>query len=165
MGDRRALDLLETVPGEEASREREHEYPRDAHLPGTVQQGFDQTVPHAVALAALVHRHRADLGQVLPHHVQCPAPHHLAVTEPLGDPEFLDVLIQVDGGLAQHPAGGDVVGDQAGDGPDVAGAGPPDDVLHRPHTLAAGPGWAVAAGPGWAAPANYWPRRRLSGLE
>ena len=147
MRDRRALDFLEPVPGEEAEREREHEDPRHAHLAGAVQQRLDQAVPDALALAALVHRHRADLGQVLPHHVQRPAAHHLVVAEPLGDPELLDVLIQGDGGLAQHPAGRDVLGDQAGDGPDVAGAGPPDDVLHRPHTLAAGAGRLALAGP------------------
>ncbi len=141
------------MPGEEAEREREHEDPRDADLPGAVQQRLDQAVPDALALAALVHRHRADLGQVLPHHVQRPAAYDLVVAEPLGDPELLDVLVQGDGGLAQHPAGGDVLGDQAGDGPDVAGAGPPDDVLHRPHTLAAGLGPAGRGGPAAGRPA------------
>src|SRR5262249_60987767 len=45
------------------------------------------------------HRHRPDLGQVFPHHVQRAAPQDLTVDGTFGNPELLYILVQGHGRL------------------------------------------------------------------
>jgi ribosomal protein S12 methylthiotransferase len=64
-------------------------------------------VSYALTDGVRVHGKRADLGEVLPQHMQRAAAHHCAV--PLGHPEFLDVLVKRDELLGQqHRAGVEV---------------------------------------------------------
>jgi len=92
----------------------------DVDLPRGPQQRLDQHVPDALAGQGGVDGDRADLGQVLPEHVQRAAADHLAV--PLDDPELLDILVQGDQVLGQqHPPG--VLVHQRLDPQHITGAG------------------------------------------
>src|SRR3954451_1831350 len=90
--DRRALDLLEAVPGEELDLEGEHEDPLQVQFPGHVQQAVHDRVPHALTPDLRVYRDGADLAEVRPQHVQRAAADQLTVG--LGDPELLDRLVE-----------------------------------------------------------------------
>src|ERR1700687_614978 len=101
MGNRGAFDLLESVAREEIDREGQHENPAYTKVTGALQQCPDQPVPDALTLATRIHRDRPDLGKVLPHHVECSTADHHLVVGSFGIPEFLDVLVEGDGGLTQ----------------------------------------------------------------
>jgi hypothetical protein len=129
--DGRPVDLGEAMPPEEPDGERQHEHPPHAHFPGAAEQLSHQAVTDPLALAIRVHRDRPDLGQVLPHHVQGPAPDDHAVGSTFGHPEVLHVLVQRHGGLTEQPTGLDVDVHQPGDRPHILGPCPPDRVVHR----------------------------------
>ena len=134
--DRRAEYLPEAQAAEELDRERQHEYPLHPQLARPVEQDMSDPAPDTVALAVPANRDGPDLGQVLPQHVQGPAADNEPVGLLLGHPEFLDVLVQHDGCLAEQAPGPHVRVDQAADPRDVGGTRLPDRISHGGSTLA-----------------------------
>ena len=90
------------MPGEELLLEGQHEDPPQPQLAGPRQQRRDDRVPDALPDRARVDRHRADLAEVLPEHVQRAAADDLAVE--LADQELLDRLVEGDDLLGQQHA-------------------------------------------------------------
>ena len=86
-----ARRALEAVPAEERGLEGEAEDPRNTEVAGVLQQLDEHRRTQAVALEVRPHRHRAHLGEVLPHDVQSAAADHLALD--LDDPELVDRLV------------------------------------------------------------------------
>ena len=87
-----------------------------------VDERVDDRVPDPAPDHPRVHRHRADLAEVLPEHVQGAAADHLPVE--LGDQELRHRLVQRDDFLGQqHPPGVGV--HQLLDRRHVGGPGPP----------------------------------------
>src|SRR5215472_16373629 len=134
--DRRPVDLVETVAREEPDREGQHENPPHPEFARAAQQRLHQPVADALSLAVRTYRDRPDLGQVLPHDMESPAPDDFAVGDVLRDPELLYVLVEGDGGLGEQPPGTDVAFHQRDDRPHVLGSRTSDRVFHCPHTLA-----------------------------
>jgi uncharacterized protein (TIGR00375 family) len=134
--DRRAEDLGEAKTAEEGDREGQDEHALHAELAGLVKQRMRDPAPDSVPLAARTDRDGPDLGQVLPQDVQCSAADDEAVGFLFRDPEFLHVLVQRDGGLAEQAPGVQVRVDQRADPRDVGGTRRPDPVSHRGSTIA-----------------------------
>ena len=90
------------MPAEEVHRESKAEHTAHADGAGAGQQGVHDRVPDSQAPAVFPDRDRPDLGQVLPHYVQRAAAARCRVSGKLGHAEFLYVLVEGDGGLAQQ---------------------------------------------------------------
>ena len=134
--DRRAEDLREAEAAEEPDRERQYEHPLYTQLASPVEENIRDLAPDAMPLAIRADRDRPDLGEVFPQDVQRPAADDVPAGFLHGDPEFLDVLIQRDRGLAEQAAGAHVRVDQAADSRDVRGTRLPDRVSHGGSTIA-----------------------------
>jgi hypothetical protein len=123
-----ALDLVEPVAAEEAHLERQHEHAADAEFARVLEQPGDHQVADALAPQPRLDRHRADLGEVLPHHVDRATADNPAVQ--LDNDEVGYVLEQRDQLLPQQDALLDVALDEPLDLAHVGRAGAADDGGH-----------------------------------
>src|SRR3954451_15139098 len=141
--DRRALDLDEPGPAEEAGVEGQREQPGEPQFTRRGDQRLEDRPSDAVLNVVGVHGEGADLAEIGPEHVQGPAPHDPAVH--LGDLEVLDVLVQGDQFLGQYLASGACVDvDDRLDRRDIGRAGATDEGLHAGN-LSAAPDQGIAS--------------------
>src|SRR5690606_36686912 len=157
--DELLADGREPVPAEEVGLEGEAEQSAEPEVGSVALELLEQCMPDALAQPGLGDRDRADLAEVLPDHVQCPAADELAVGR-LGHPELLAVFEQRHALLAQQDASLDVGVDDLEHSADVGrarvahpeGAGHPISLRRPPHPWAsasfAGRASTAAARPG-----------------
>ncbi|BDZ40476.1 hypothetical protein GCM10025863_30900 [Microbacterium suwonense] len=123
-------DRLESTADEEAGLESQAEQPRQAQLPGSQLEAFDDRTPDAVIQMVVAHEQGAHLSEVLPHDVQGPASDQFA--RHLGDDELLHRAVQHRQILAEQDTSLDQRLQKRMDAGDVGGAGCADGVLgHR----------------------------------
>lgn len=132
-GHRGALDRAEPVRREELDLERQAEQPRQAQRAGPVDERLEQLMPDAAPPPLRGDGQGADLGQVLPQHVQRAAADDAAVRAGVGDQELLDGLVVPDHLLREQDAHRGVGRDEVADGVDVRGQGGADGDLGTGH--------------------------------
>ena len=94
---------------------------------GVLLERLDDLAPHPVVQPLVLDDERADLAQVLPHHVKGAAADQLAVGR-LGDHELLHGLEEHDEVLAEQDAALDERGKQRADAGDVGRSRRPDAI-------------------------------------
>ena len=120
---------VKPCPLKNSDLEGEHEDALQAKLTRDVEQPVHDQMADAAPPDLRMHRHRADLAEVRPQHVQGAAAEQFAVD--LGDPELLDRLVERHEVLLQQNAAGVDV-DEFLDGGHVGGPGAPH---HEPAGL------------------------------